>query len=91
VAPLAVDGAGHFVKRSTTARVRADGGLCEGLNIPRACHASATEREQNAETTPLRDPILYRYELDLPAIAELWRRGSVVQLVAARPDCAGVA
>ena len=50
----------------------------EGLNILEHANAGATEREADAETTPLRDPDLYRYELDLPAIAELWRRGSVV-------------
>src|SRR5262249_31109859 len=41
--------------------------------------AGASTREEDAETTPLRDPDLYRYELDLAAITELWRRGSVVQ------------
>ena len=35
-------------------------------------------REVDAETTPLRDPELYQYEIDIPAVAEVWRRGSVV-------------
>jgi 6-phosphogluconate dehydrogenase len=51
----------------------------EGLNVLRHANAGATTRAVDAETTPLRDPDLYRYELDLAAIAEVWRRGSVVQ------------
>jgi 6-phosphogluconate dehydrogenase len=50
----------------------------EGLNVLHHANAGAQEREPDAETTPLRDPDLYRYDLDIPAIAELWRRGSVV-------------
>jgi 6-phosphogluconate dehydrogenase len=51
----------------------------EGLNVLAHANAGATAREVDAETTPLREPDLYRYELDIPAITELWRRGSVVQ------------
>ena len=40
--------------------------------------AGAAERASDAETTPLRDPAAYRYDLDLAEIAELWRRGSVI-------------
>ena len=40
--------------------------------------SGARERAADAETTPLRNPEFYRYELDVPEIAELWRRGSVV-------------
>jgi 6-phosphogluconate dehydrogenase len=36
------------------------------------------QREADAETTPLRDPQYYQYDLDIPAVAEVWRRGSVV-------------
>ena len=36
------------------------------------------QREQDAETTPLREPEYYQYDLDIPAVAEVWRRGSVV-------------
>jgi 6-phosphogluconate dehydrogenase len=50
----------------------------EGLNILRHADAGSGGREQDAETAPLRDPRYYQYELDVPAIAELWRRGSVV-------------
>jgi len=50
----------------------------EGLNILRHADAGNRPRSADAETTPLRNPEHYRYELDLPAIAELWRRGSVI-------------
>jgi 6-phosphogluconate dehydrogenase len=50
----------------------------EGLNVLRHADAGLHERESDAETTPLRDPAHYRYELDLAAVAEVWRRGSVI-------------
>jgi 6-phosphogluconate dehydrogenase len=50
----------------------------EGLGVLKAANVGNEKQEINAETTPLRDPDLYRYELDLPDIAEVWRRGSVV-------------
>jgi 6-phosphogluconate dehydrogenase len=50
----------------------------EGLNVLRGASAGKEHRAADAETTPLRDPEHYRYELDLAEIAELWRRGSVV-------------
>ena len=50
----------------------------EGLNILRHANVGDTEREADAETTPLRDPERYRYDLDVAAVTELWRRGSVV-------------
>ena len=73
-------GAGHFVKMVHNGiEYGLMAAFAEGLNVLRHANAGATAREVDAETTPLRDPGLYRYELDLPAIAELWRRGSVVQ------------
>ena len=51
----------------------------EGLNVLRQRqrrHPASTTHD--AETTPLRDPQYYQYDLDLPAVAEVWRRGSVV-------------
>ena len=73
-------GAGHFVKMVHNGiEYGLMAAYAEGLNILEHANAGATERTTDAETTPLRDPDLYRYELDLPAIAELWRRGSVVQ------------
>ncbi len=50
----------------------------EGLNILRHANAGAEDRPVDAETTPLRDPDHYRYELRLDEVAEVWRRGSVI-------------
>ncbi len=50
----------------------------EGLNILKSADAGLREREADAETAPLAHPEYYRYELDLPEVAEVWRRGSVV-------------
>ncbi|HSR91984.1 MAG TPA: hypothetical protein VLK88_11825, partial [Gemmatimonadales bacterium] len=50
----------------------------EGFNVLRHANLGMQERSADAETTPLKQPELYRYELDLPAIAEVWRRGSVI-------------
>jgi 6-phosphogluconate dehydrogenase len=50
----------------------------EGLNILRHADVGARRSEPDAETTPLRAPEQYRYELPLADIAEVWRRGSVV-------------
>jgi 6-phosphogluconate dehydrogenase len=50
----------------------------EGLNVLKHANVGNTQQETDAETTPLRDPDLYRYELDIPEIAEVWRRGSVI-------------
>jgi 6-phosphogluconate dehydrogenase len=50
----------------------------EGLNILRHANAGNSARDSDAETTPMRNPEYYQYELDLPEIAEVWRRGSVV-------------
>jgi 6-phosphogluconate dehydrogenase len=73
-------GSGHFVKMVHNGiEYGLMAAYAEGLNILEHANAGAVERTIDAETTPLRDPELYRYELDLPAIAEVWRRGSVVQ------------
>jgi 6-phosphogluconate dehydrogenase len=50
----------------------------EGLNILRHANIGHREQTKDAETSPLRNPEFYQYEMDLPAITELWRRGSVV-------------
>jgi 6-phosphogluconate dehydrogenase len=72
-------GAGHFVKMVHNG---IEYGLmqsyAEGLNVLKHANIGLHEQEADAETTPLRDPDHYRYELDIAAIAELWRRGSVV-------------
>jgi 6-phosphogluconate dehydrogenase len=50
----------------------------EGMGILRAANAGKREHAADAETTPLRDPGHYRYEMNLRDIAEVWRRGSVI-------------
>jgi 6-phosphogluconate dehydrogenase len=73
------NGAGHFVKMVHNGiEYGLMAAYAEGLNILR--HANVGEQQQaaDAETTPLRDPELYRYDLDLRDIAEVWRRGSVI-------------
>jgi 6-phosphogluconate dehydrogenase len=50
----------------------------EGLNVLRNANAGKVEREADAETTPMEQPEYYQYDLDLPDIAEVWRRGSVI-------------
>jgi 6-phosphogluconate dehydrogenase len=50
----------------------------EGLGVLRAANVGKQKHEVDAETTPLRDPEHYQYDLNLPDIAELWRRGSVI-------------
>ena len=51
----------------------------EGLNILRHANAGADDRPADAETTPLAEPQFYRYDIDVGAVAEVWRRGSVVR------------
>jgi 6-phosphogluconate dehydrogenase len=73
------NGAGHFVKMVHNGiEYGVMAAYAEGLNILR--HANVGEQQQaaDAETTPLRNPELYRYDLDLRDITELWRRGSVI-------------
>jgi 6-phosphogluconate dehydrogenase len=50
----------------------------EGLNILRNANAGSATREADAETAPLEHPEYYRYDVDIPAVAEVWRRGSVI-------------
>jgi 6-phosphogluconate dehydrogenase len=50
----------------------------EGLGILHQANIGKQKAEVNAETTPLRDPERYQYELNLSDIAEVWRRGSVI-------------
>ena len=72
-------GAGHFVKMVHNG---IEYGLmqayAEGLNVLEHADVGLHTQETDAETTPLREPDLYRYELDIAAISELWRRGSVI-------------
>ncbi|HET7236538.1 MAG TPA: decarboxylating 6-phosphogluconate dehydrogenase, partial [Actinomycetota bacterium] len=72
-------GAGHFVKMVHNGiEYGLMAAYAEGLNVLKHANVGALEREADAETTPLRDPRYYRYDLDIPEIAEVWRRGSVV-------------
>jgi len=72
-------GAGHFVKMVHNG---IEYGLmqsyAEGLNVLKHANVGLKEQEADAETTPLRDPERYRYELDIAAVTEVWRRGSVI-------------
>ena len=72
-------GAGHFVKMVHNGiEYGLMAAYAEGFNILRHANVGRRDHVIDAETTPLRDPELYRYEMDLPQIAELWRRGSVI-------------
>jgi len=72
-------GAGHFVKMVHNGiEYGLMAAYAEGLNILKRADAGKHEREQDAETTPLRDPSEYLYEFNLADVAEVWRRGSVV-------------
>ena len=72
-------GAGHFVKMVHNG---IEYGLmqayAEGLNVLKHANIGLHAQETDAETTPLRDPDHFKYELDVAAIAEVWRRGSVI-------------
>jgi 6-phosphogluconate dehydrogenase len=72
-------GGGHFVKMVHNGiEYGLMAAYAEGLGVLRAANAGKRERTVDAETTPLRDPELYRYDFDLRDVTEVWRRGSVV-------------
>jgi len=72
-------GAGHFVKMVHNGiEYGVMAAYAEGLNILKNANAGKIEREADAETAPLEHPEYYQYDLDIPQIAELWRRGSVI-------------
>jgi 6-phosphogluconate dehydrogenase len=73
------NGAGHFVKMVHNGiEYGLMAAYAEGFSILRHANLGEQQHAIDAETTPLRDPDLYRYDLNIPDIAELWRRGSVV-------------
>jgi 6-phosphogluconate dehydrogenase len=73
------NGAGHFVKMVHNGiEYGIMAAYAEGLNILRHANIGKQEQEVDAETTPLRHPEHYQYDLDLGEISELWRRGSVI-------------
>jgi 6-phosphogluconate dehydrogenase len=72
-------GAGHFVKMVHNGiEYGIMAAYAEGMNILKHANVGENTRAADAETTPLRDPAAYKYDLDLPDIAEVWRRGSVI-------------
>src|SRR5262249_39632754 len=72
-------GAGHFVKMVHNGiEYGVMAAYAEGFNILKHANVGNQSRDVDAETTPLRNPEYYQYDLDLPEIAELWRRGSVI-------------
>jgi 6-phosphogluconate dehydrogenase len=72
-------GSGHFVKMVHNGiEYGLMAAYAEGLNILRHANIGNQERVSDAETTPLRDPEFYRYDVNLPEVAEVWRRGSVI-------------
>ena len=72
-------GAGHFVKMVHNGiEYGLMAAYAEGLNILRHANAGKTQQDVDAETTPLRHPEYYQYDLNLAEIAEVWRRGSVI-------------
>src|SRR5438034_6691198 len=73
------NGAGHFVKMVHNGiEYGIMSAYAEGLNILHHANVGKQERTVDAETTPLRNPEYYQYDLNLPDVAELWRRGSVI-------------
>ena len=73
------NGAGHFVKMVHNGiEYGIMAAYAEGLSVLRAANAGKQQGAIDAETTPLREPEHYQYELNLPDIAEVWRRGSVI-------------
>src|SRR5262245_40792399 len=73
------NGAGHFVKMIHNGiEYGLMAAYAEGFGILKSANIGTRGHEVDAETTPLRDPEHYQYDLDLPEIAEVWRRGSVV-------------
>jgi 6-phosphogluconate dehydrogenase len=72
-------GAGHFVKMVHNGiEYGLMAAYAEGFNILRHAGVGVHAAEDDAETTPLEHPEHYQYDFDLPEIAELWRRGSVI-------------
>ena len=72
-------GAGHFVKMVHNGiEYGIMAAYAEGLNILHHANAGGREHARDAETAPMLHPEFYRYEIDVPEVAEVWRRGSVI-------------
>ena len=73
------NGAGHFVKMVHNGiEYGVMAAFAEGLNIIRNANAGRAKQEVDAETTPLRHPELYQFDMNMVDVAEVWRRGSVI-------------
>jgi 6-phosphogluconate dehydrogenase len=73
------NGAGHFVKMVHNGiEYGIMAAYAEGLGVLKSANVGKTHDEADAETTPLRDPELYQFELNLADVTEVWRRGSVI-------------
>jgi 6-phosphogluconate dehydrogenase len=73
------NGAGHFVKMVHNGiEYGIMAAYAEGLDVLRSANAGEKTHAIDAETTPLRDPSHYKYDINLPDVAEVWRRGSVI-------------
>jgi 6-phosphogluconate dehydrogenase len=73
------NGAGHFVKMVHNGiEYGVMAAYAEGLAIIHGADAGRQERDADAETAPLEHPEHYRYDVDIPEVAEVWRRGSVI-------------
>ena len=84
-------GSGHFVKMVHNGiEYGIMAAYAEGFNILHHANVGKQTRAVDAETTPLRHSEYYQYDLNLADISELWRRGSVIALMASRPFCNGV-
>jgi 6-phosphogluconate dehydrogenase len=72
-------GAGHFVKMVHNGiEYGVMAAYAEGMNILKAANSGKQKREADAETTPLSEPQYYQFDVDLAAVAEVWRHGSVI-------------
>src|SRR4051794_19157731 len=72
-------GAGHFVKMVHNGiEYGVMAAYAEGLNILKNANAGKREQEADAETAPLEHPEYYQYDIDIPEVTEVWRRGSVI-------------
>ncbi len=73
------NGAGHFVKMVHNGiEYGIMAAFAEGFNVLKNANAGTVDRDKDAETAPLDHPEFYQYDIDIPAVAEVWRRGSVV-------------
>jgi 6-phosphogluconate dehydrogenase len=73
------NGAGHFVKMVHNGiEYGVMAAYAEGLNVLKNANAGKAKQEVDAETAPLEHPEYYQYDIDIPEVAEVWRRGSVI-------------